>query len=160
MFAGVVVDGSTACAPGEVLGEGGDDEGFVCADENIEAEPSHAVSGRLPLKRGASPSVVTSPMKRTKNAMARVMKNIHTTLETNCTIANKVMLGDHLDEVMEQLLEMTIDCGVNDESVQYFMATLLFKDAGNRATFKAIKTKKGRLAWLRRHCDKEGYVWN
>ncbi|GJN25045.1 hypothetical protein PR202_gb12829 [Eleusine coracana subsp. coracana] len=97
IFGGVVVDGSTSCAPGEVVGQG-HDEGFV---------------GR----------------------------------------------GGDEDGVIEKLLDMTVDCGVSEDSAEYFMATLLFKDARNRSTFKAIKTKNGRVAWLRRHCDKEGLAW-
>ncbi|GJN22865.1 hypothetical protein PR202_gb10467 [Eleusine coracana subsp. coracana] len=115
IFGGVVVDGSTSCAPGEVVGQGhdegfvgrGGDEGLLGADENVKTFPSPSLN----------------------------------------------------DGVIEKLLDMTVDCGVSEESAEYFMATLLFKNAENRSTFKAIKTKNKRVAWLRRHCDKEGLAW-
>ncbi|GJM97090.1 hypothetical protein PR202_ga13991 [Eleusine coracana subsp. coracana] len=118
MFGGVIVDGSGACVPGQVLGHedndrnvgGGVEEGFLGAggeEGNVEGGASSgagvdddvglspAASSSLLQRnrvggRGGSQVAVTSPLKGTKNPMMRVMKNIHATLETNCAIANKV----------------------------------------------------------------------
>ncbi|GJN04334.1 hypothetical protein PR202_ga21877 [Eleusine coracana subsp. coracana] len=174
MFQGFVVDGSTALAPGQGIGDddgilgGRANDDFVSVGddgtEQMSPYASPAVSGSFTQRSlshnhgGKSPSAVTSPMKTTKNPMVRVMKSIHATLEANCAIANRVMLGDHPDEKIAEVLYLIVECGASEESVEHFMATLLFKSAENRSTFKAPKTNKGRLAWLNRHCKKEGLV--
>lgn len=58
---------------------------------------------------------VTIPLKNTKSPMVRVMKNIHATLETNCSISNKVKLGQHLDELIKELLDMAVACAEKKE---------------------------------------------
>ncbi|GJN23215.1 hypothetical protein PR202_gb10844 [Eleusine coracana subsp. coracana] len=158
MFRGFVVDGSTALAPRQGLGNDEDivgagvNEVFVSggadgAKQNAPPTVSGSFSQRsLPNNRGGSSSAVTSPMKQTKNPMVRVMKSIHATLEANCAIANRVMLGEHLDEKIAEVLDMAMACGASEGSTEYFMATLLFKSAENRSTFKALKTNEGRLA--------------
>lgn len=169
MFASVVVDGSGACVPGEDI-EQDVDAAFVDrrVDDSVgaggdaahvNASPVGSGSRRsVPLNRGASPSAVTSPFKNTKNPMVRVMKNIHNTLETNCAIANKVMLGEHLDEVMKEMLDMAIACGAREGTLEHFMATVLFKNAENSSAFKVFKTNETRLLWLKKHCAMQGLV--
>ncbi|GJN35084.1 hypothetical protein PR202_gb23817 [Eleusine coracana subsp. coracana] len=166
----ICVDGSTALAPGQGLENDEDiigagvNEVFVSggadrAEQNAPPNMSGSFSQRsLPNNRGGSSSAITSPMKQTKNPMVRVMKSIHATLEANCAIANRVMLGEHLDEKIVEVLDMAVACGASEGSAEHFMATLLFKSAENRSTFKALKTNEGRLAWLKRHCVKEGLV--
>ncbi|GJN20290.1 hypothetical protein PR202_gb07649 [Eleusine coracana subsp. coracana] len=185
MFGGVVVDGSGACVPGQVLGHesnrnvgGGVEEGFLGAgseEGNVgggaaasgdgDVGHSPAASGSLLHRnraggRGGSQVAITSPLKGTKNPMVRVMKNIHATLEANCAIANKVMLGEHLEAKIKEVLDLTVECGASEGSAEHFMATCLFNCAENRATFKALKTNEARLLWLKRHCAKEGLMDN
>ena len=121
MFGGIVVDGSSACVPGENIGVN-DEEGFVGGndeDETADAYESPAASSygtkrSLPLNRAATSSTATSPMKKTKNQMVKVMRNIHTTLETNCKLANKVMSGEHLEEKIKEVQSMAVRCGAKE----------------------------------------------
>jgi hypothetical protein len=70
----------------------------------------------------------------------------------NCKIANKVMLGEHLDEVIKEVQSMVVRCGSKEGSGEHFIATELFNRAKNRSSFKAFETYEGRLLWLKRHC--------
>jgi hypothetical protein len=164
MFGGIVVDGSSACAPGEAV-ERNEDEGLPAGDQQgddtdmYSTPPStaHVPNRRSSLNR-ASGSSATSPLKQPKNQMVKVMQKIHATLENNCKIANKVMLGEHLEEKIKEVQSMAVRCGAREGSAEHFMATQLFKKPENRATFKAFETDEGRLLWLKRHCDNAGFV--
>ncbi|XP_025800210.1 uncharacterized protein LOC112879986 [Panicum hallii] len=164
MFGGIVVDGSSACAPGEAV-ERNEDEGLAAGDQQgddsdmYSTPPStaHVPNRRSSLNR-ASGSSATSPLKQPKNQMVKVMQKIHATLENNCKIANKVMLGEHLEEKIKEVQSMAVRCGAREGSAEHFMATQLFKKPENRATFKAFETDEGRLLWLKRHCDNAGFV--
>jgi hypothetical protein len=158
MFGGIVVDGSSACTPGEVLG-GNDEEDVVVDgcyggdDRNTFASPatsSYAPKGSFPRNR-ATASTATSPLKP-KNQTVKVMQNIHATLKEKCKIANKVMLGEHLDEVIREVQSMAVRCGAKEGSAEHFMVTELFRKAENRSSFKAFEIDEGRLLWLKQHC--------
>jgi hypothetical protein len=100
----------------------------------------------------------TSPLKKSKNQMVKVIQKIHATLENNCNIANKVMLGEHLEEQIKEVQSMAVRCGSREGSAEHFMATQLFRKPENRATFKAFETDEGRLLWLKCHCANAGFV--
>jgi hypothetical protein len=164
MFGGIVVDGSSACAPGEAV-ERNEDEGLSAGDQQgddtdmYSTPPSTAhVPNRTSSLNRASGSTATCPLKQPKNQMVKVMQKIHATLENNCKIANKVMLGEHLEEKIKEVQSMAVRCGAREGSAEHFMATQLFKKPENRATFKAFETNEGRLLWLKRHCDNASFM--
>lgn len=178
MFEHIAVDGSTSCAPGELYdvdnhetevdGIDGVDFGTFEADCDAQydefASPFASGSKSTQSKRGvstqskkrASPTVVNSPLKRSKNPMVKVMNKIHNTLEINCNISNKVMLGEYRYESIKQCMEWAVECGATEGSLEHFMATQLFVKAEHRDVFKSFKTNEGRLLWLKRHCAKDG----
>jgi hypothetical protein len=151
MFGGIVVDGSSACAPREAF-ERTEEEGLAVEQHGDDSETyasphtSAYVSKRSLLNRGTASSS-TSPLKKSKNQMVKVMQKIHATLENNCNIANKVMLGEHLEEQIKEVQSMASRCGAREGSAEHFMATQLFRKPENRATFKAFETDEGRLLW-------------
>ena len=102
LFGGIVVDGSSACVPGEVVGggaDGGDGNGGEGANGgdfdggDSDAYVSPATSSYAPKRslNRATASTATSHVKQSKNQMVKVMDKIHATLEKNCNLANKVM---------------------------------------------------------------------
>ncbi|GJN00005.1 hypothetical protein PR202_ga17152 [Eleusine coracana subsp. coracana] len=134
MFGGVVVDGSGACVPGQVIGHedndrsvgGGVEEGFLGAG----SEEGNVGGGAA---TGGDGDVGRSPA---------------------------VMLGEQLEAKIKEVLDLTVECGAGEGSAEHFMATCLLNRAENRATFKALKTNEARLLWLKRHCAKEGLMDN
>jgi hypothetical protein len=167
MFEHIAVDGSTSCAPGEfydvenheteVDGIDGVDFGTFEADCDAQydefASPFASGSKSTQSKRGvstqskkrASPTVVNSPLKRSKNPMVKVMNKIHNTLEINCNISNKVMLGEYRYESIKQCMEWAVECGATEGSLKHFMATQLLGTCSqmlrikNKATHKTFK---------------------
>jgi hypothetical protein len=78
-----------------------EEEGLAAEEQQEDVSEIYAslhtsayVSKRSLLNRGTASSS-TSPLKKSKNQMVKVMQKIHATLENNCNIANKVMLGEH-----------------------------------------------------------------
>lgn len=143
MFGTVAVDGSSACAPGENAG-GDDASGDV---QDLGDTPVDCSLGKKPVKRGSS-STATSPYKKVKNPMVRIMRNIQTTMDTNCDIANKVMQGEFRFNSIKEVMDLVVDCGATEGSAKHFMATRLFVKAEHRDMFKTLTTKAGRLSWL------------
>nr|XP_034570765.1 uncharacterized protein LOC117835523 [Setaria viridis] len=88
MFQNIAVDGSSSCIPGEQVIES--DEGDVG-----DRSPKRT----LPRKRCRSTSTTaTSPRKRTKSPMVKVMKGIWETMQENCAVAQKALQGDYIFE--------------------------------------------------------------
>jgi hypothetical protein len=163
MFGGIVVDGSSECAPGEAF-ERTEEEGLAAEEQQGDDSETYtsphrsAYVSKWSLLNHGTASSSTSPLKKSKNLMVKVMQKIHATLENNCNIANNVMLGEHLDEQIKEVQSMAVQCGVREGSAEHFMATQLFRKPENRATFKAFKTDEGRLLWLKCHCANAGFI--
>jgi hypothetical protein len=163
MFGVIVVDGSSACALGEPF-ERTEEDWFAAEDQQghgsdtYATPPTSAYGSKTSLLNRATTSTATSPLKQSKNQMVKVMQKIHATLENNYNIANKVMLGDHLEEKIKEVQSMAVWCGAREGSAEHFMATQLFKKPENRATFKAFETDEGSLLWLKRHCANAGFM--
>jgi hypothetical protein len=135
MFRGIVVDGSSACAPGEAF-ERTEEEGLAAEEQQGDDSETYAsphtsayVSKRSLLNHGTGSS--TSPLKKSKNQMVKVMQKIYATLENNCNIANKVTLGEHLEEQIKEVQSMAVWCGAREGSAAHFMATQLFRKPEN-----------------------------
>jgi hypothetical protein len=159
MFGVVAVDGSSSTIPGEVVGEG---VGGAVGEGVGDTHAGHGSldtnsKGRNPLKSGIS-STVTSPQKVAKNPMVKIMKGIYTTLKNNCAITNKVMQGEFRHNSIKEVMDLAVECGEIEGSVEHFMATQLFVKPEHRDMFKTFTTKEGRLSWLKRWCTKEGLV--
>ena len=54
--------------------------------------------------------------------MVKVMKGIHATLENNCAIANKVMQGEFRYNPIKEVMDLAVECRVEEESVEHFIA--------------------------------------
>ena len=88
MFQNIVVDGSASCVPGEIIG-----------DENTRADlgGDGGDGSRMSitnLKRGASSSA-TSPRKRVRSPMVKIMKTISEIMQENSDVAQRVISGEN-----------------------------------------------------------------
>lgn len=143
MFQHIAVDGSTSCILGERSDEndgGGDGDAL---DQN-EGDECH---DGTPLKRGITTcNTATSPRKKSKSPMVRIMKGMLETMQTNYAIAQKVMQGELRSESIKKAMRLAVDCGAVEGSVEHFVAGQLFVKAEHRDVFFTIETKEGRLA--------------
>ena len=148
MFQNIAVDGSSSCIPGEQVIESDEgDEGDV-GDRSPERT--------LPRKRCRSTSTTaTSPRKRTKSPMVKVMKGIWETMQENCAVAQKALQGDYIFESVQHCMRLAVESGAVEGTDEHFMASKLFVKTEHRAVFLSLTTKEGRLAWLKRWCQEK-----
>ncbi|KAL6596285.1 hypothetical protein ACP70R_047649 [Stipagrostis hirtigluma subsp. patula] len=152
MFQNTAVDGSSSCIPGG--GVGGDREGDE-ADGDYESPMS--ISS---LKRGAGTSA-TSPKKRTKSPMVKVMKGIWNTMQETSAAAQKALQvqvdvkADAKAEAITKVMRLAVDSGAVEGSDEHFMASILFVKASYRAMFLTFTSNEARLGWLKRWCKKK-----
>jgi len=140
IFEQVAVDESSACIPGEIIGDG-IDEVEDQEEDGMEYSPM-SVSAR---KRASSTTTTaTSPTKKTKSPMVKVLKG---TLDENFKEESS---GDKLAKSMKKALQLAVESGAAEDSIEYFMVTNLFVKAENREAFFNFTTKEARLIWSKR----------
>lgn len=144
MFENVVVDGSSARAPGEHIAEQEN-----AGDDGCNGSPMTTTT----LKRGGT--AASSPKKRIKSPMVKIMKGIMETMQANSAVAQKVMQGELRTESIKKAMQLAVDSGAVEGSIEHFMATQLLVKAENHDVFFTFTTNEGRLAWLKRWCQKE-----
>lgn len=100
MFEHTTMDGSTSCTPGQNMDvEGPDAEGVEATTEDILVR----VGG---MKRGLCTTSVSSPKKRTRSPMVRIMEGMWesaTMHETN-VVAQKAIQGEYIKESIDAWL--------------------------------------------------------
>ncbi|KAE8797176.1 hypothetical protein D1007_27734 [Hordeum vulgare] len=161
LFQGVAVDGSSAYVP---LDEDEEEE-YDVADDGNEQSPMSTTSR----KRGSSggEQSASSPGKKHKSPMVKLMTWLINTMNSENTsdmiteYANKrheakdkarEKKSNNTKESITHCQLLAVQCGEEETSVEYFMATQLFADEANRVIFENISTNEARLTWLKRWC--------
>jgi hypothetical protein len=100
MFGGIPVDGSSKCVPVEAF-ERTEEEGLAAEEQQgddtdtyVSPHTSASVSKRSLLNHGTASST-TSPLKKSKSQMVKVMQKIHATLENMMMSKVSPMLHEH-----------------------------------------------------------------
>ncbi|KAG8096211.1 hypothetical protein GUJ93_ZPchr0013g37450 [Zizania palustris] len=101
----------------------------------------------------SSNTCATSPLKKGKNPMVKIMKEIRDTMQSNSVVAKKVMEGEYRSESIKKAMRLVVKSGAVEESVDHYMATKLFVKGENRDIFFIFETNDGRIAWLKRNCQ-------
>ncbi|KAI4988735.1 hypothetical protein ZWY2020_036052 [Hordeum vulgare] len=161
LFQGVVVDGSSAYVP---LDEDEEEE-YDVADDGNEQSPISTTSR----KRGSSggEQSASSPEKKHKSPMVKLMTWLINTMNSENTSDMITEYANKRQEAKDKAREkksnntkesithcqlLAVQCGAEETSVEYFMATQLFADEANRVIFKNILSNEARLTWLKRWC--------
>jgi hypothetical protein len=145
MFEHTTVDGSSSCIPGENMdaaGEGDDVDGN-------DATPNSTSNKKRP---SSSSTCVTSPLKKGKSPMVKIMREIRNTMQSNSDVAKKVMEREYRSESIKKAMRLVVESGAAEGSVEHYMATKLFVKDKNRDIFFTFETNEGRIAWLKRNC--------
>ncbi|KAI4975982.1 hypothetical protein ZWY2020_049589 [Hordeum vulgare] len=161
LFQGVAVDGSSAYVP---LDEDEEEE-YDVADDGNEQSPMSTTSR----KRGSSggEQSASSSGKKHKSPMVKLMTGLINTMNSENTsdmiteYANKRQeakdkarekKSNNTKETITHCQLLAVQCGVEETSVEYFMATQLFEDEANRVIFENISSDEARLTCLKRWC--------
>lgn len=148
MFEHTAVDGSTSCTPGQDM----DQEEDVI--EEVERDADDSPMSTSNMKRGTtSTTSVTSPRKRIKSPMVRMMKGIWDEMKETNVVAQKAMKGEYVEEQVKEYMRLVVASGSPPGSEAHFIAGKLFQKAEQRGVFLSIEDNEGRQAWLRRCCQ-------
>lgn len=156
MFEHTAIDGSTSIVPGEHM----DDEGDIGEEGGDEADVSPlSVSNN---KRSSnSTATVSSPKKKIKSPMVRIMKGMYEEMkETNAAtqkaMQEKVVQAEKVlqekKDSITKCMSLAVESGAFDGSGEHFMAGTLFVKEEHRQVFLTITISPGRLAFLKRWC--------
>ncbi|XP_021320984.1 uncharacterized protein LOC8067980 isoform X4 [Sorghum bicolor] len=134
-----------------------------------------------PSKKSKSPMTYVKSCFDSWNAKnSTTMKSIDKNIEVNIKQANRILESNNkqADRIVEAIVEATrnktatpmereaekvaksvkccqelaVQCGAAPKSVEYYGASMAFKDAALREFFLNIPTPKARLLWLKRYC--------
>ncbi|KAG8065032.1 hypothetical protein GUJ93_ZPchr0004g38789 [Zizania palustris] len=148
MFEHTAIDGSSSSIPGQNMdatGEGYDVDGNG-------ATPTTNNNKRT----NSSNTCASSPYKKGKSPMVKIMREIRDTMQSNSAVAKKVMEGEYRSESIKKAMRLVVESGAAEGSVEHYMATKLFVKAENRDIFFTFETNDGRIAWLKRNCQDYG----
>jgi hypothetical protein len=110
------------------------------------------------IKRGSpNATTVTSPKKKIKSLMVKIMKGIWEDMkETNAAaqkaMQEKAMKAEYSKESITKCMDLAVQSEATKGSVEHFMACQLFVKEEQCQVFLTINTDAGRLAFLRRWC--------
>lgn len=155
MFDQVAVDGLTFRIRREQMGDENDEGGERDQNEGDGSDDGTPRSN-YSLKRGSSIcTTASSPKKKSKSPIVRIMKGMLETMQTNYAIAQQVFQGELRAESIKMAMCLAIECGAVEGSFEHFVAGQLFAKAEHGDVFFTIETKEGRLAWLKWWCQKK-----
>uniref|UniRef100_A0A0A9C1X3 Uncharacterized protein n=1 Tax=Arundo donax TaxID=35708 RepID=A0A0A9C1X3_ARUDO len=78
-------------------------------------------------------------------------------MQKNNEVANKVMQGELRKKDISECMDLVVNSGAKEGSVDHFMVGQLFVKPKHRDVFHTFKTKAGRFKWLKLWYHKEGY---
>lgn len=139
IFEQVAVDGSSACIPGEIIGDGIDE----VEDQEEDGKEYSPMSVSARKRASSTTTTATSPTKKTKSPMVKVLKGILENFKEESS-------ADKLAKSMKKALQLAVQSGAPEDSIEYFMATNLFVKAENRKASFNFTTKEARLIWSKR----------
>ncbi|KQK08023.1 hypothetical protein BRADI_2g39050v3 [Brachypodium distachyon] len=116
-------------------------------DGEATPEPSPLPVPKL-MKRGGASAIPCSPKRPKKDPYGKDFKrfNDHVISEEKSEASCNVLVGNDIDAIMQEVVK----CGAPETSDEYYIATKLFSKLENRCFFYAMKTREGRLQWLKR----------
>ncbi|CAN6363490.1 unnamed protein product [Urochloa humidicola] len=168
MFDGTSVDGSTATIPGEEYwGPQGDNEEQQIQDDADDTYKSPMTTGSK-RKASSTTDTTTSPDgKKSKSPMLRCMNNLVTTMHIGTSKEKEVEvvkeIQEHIMEIKakqktleeqkrveeyDRCLEMVRACGAEDDSEEFYVASMIFEQEYKRKVFSRV-APAARLGWFK-----------
>lgn len=87
--------------------------------------------------------------------MVKITKGIMETMQANSVVAQEMMPGKLRAKSIKKAMQLAVDSGAVEGSMEHFMVTQLLVKAENHGVFFMFTTKEGRLDWLKKWFQKE-----
>jgi hypothetical protein len=145
IFRGFTVDGSTTFVPGDDYGQNQEGDAWAEEEEEFQATPTSTSSYRS--QRGkrslSTSSTLTSPVKKSKSPMVKIVKDIASTFKDFVTV-NTTQIQKRASEkaacFVERCQELAFECGI-EETIDYIYAmSKMFETKYQRQFFWQIKS--------------------
>ncbi|KAF0890928.1 hypothetical protein E2562_005055 [Oryza meyeriana var. granulata] len=159
LFRGYTVDGTTAFVSGDDYGDNeGQDAGIEDEDDEFQATPtSTSNQGSQKGKRALSSttSTLTSPVKKSKSPMVRIVKDIATTFKESVA-ANTKQIQQRADEKaafsVQRCQQLAFECGVEKTVDSVYAMSKMFATQYQREFFCGQLTPELRLGYFKKWC--------
>ena len=158
LFRGYTVDGSTAFVPGDDYGENqGQDLGAGEEEEEFQGTPTSASNQRSQRCRRSSStsSTMTSPLKKSKSPMVKIVKDIASTFKESVAANTKQMQKRANEKAafsVKRCQELAFECGI-EQTVDYVYAlSKMFETEYQREFFCGLLNPELRLGYFKKWC--------
>jgi hypothetical protein len=157
LWRGYTVDGSTAFVPGDDYGDNdGQDAGTEDEEEGFQATPTstqRSLKGKRPLS--STTSTLTSPVKKSKSPMVKIVKDIASTFKES-VVANTKQMEKRANQKAEfsvkRCQELAFECGIERTVDNVYAMSKLFATEFQREFFCGQLTPELRLGFFNKWC--------
>jgi hypothetical protein len=157
LWRGYTVDGSTAFVPGDDYGDNdGQDAGTEDEEEGFQATPTstqRSLKGKRPLS--STTSTLTSPVKKSKSPMVKIVKDIASTFKES-VVANTKQMEKRANQKAEfsvkRCQELAFECGIERTVDNVYAMSKLFATEFQREFFCGQLTPELRLGFFKKWC--------
>ncbi|CAN6163046.1 unnamed protein product [Urochloa humidicola] len=152
LFRGSIVDGSTAFAPGDDYGEnqGQEEEEFQTTPGSTNNQRSQKVKRSL-----STSSTLTSPLKKSKSPMLKVVKDITSTFKESVIVNTKQMQKRASEKAafsVKRCQELAFVCGVEQTVEAVYVMSKMFETQYQREFFCGQLTPNLRFGYFKKWC--------
>lgn len=150
------MDGTTAFVPGDDYGENEEqDAGTEEEEERFVGTPTSRSSQRDKRTRSSTKSTLTSPVKKTKSPMVKIVKDIASTFKESVA-ANTKQIQKRVNEKaafsVKRCQELAFECGVEKTVDSVYAMSKLFETEYQREFFCGQLTPELRLGYFKKWC--------
>ena len=159
LFRGFTVDGSTAFVPGDDYGQNQEqDVGAEEEEEEFQTTPTSRSSQRS--QRGkrslsSNSSTLTSPVKKSKSPMVKIVKDIASTFKDSVKVNTTQIQKRASDKAacsVERCQELAFECGVEETVDSVYAMSKMFEKEYQRQFFCGKLTPQLRLGYFKKWC--------
>ncbi|RLN41091.1 hypothetical protein C2845_PM01G09810 [Panicum miliaceum] len=155
VYRGYTVDGSTSFVPGDDYGENLEQE----EEEEFQVAPTSSTTQMNKRNKrsfsNTTRSTCTSPLKKSKSPMVKIVKDIASTYKESVTINTKQMQQRASDKAafsVKRCHELTFDCGVEKTVDFVYAMSKMFESEYQWEFFCGQLTPELRLGYFKKWC--------
>ena len=149
------MDGSTAFVPGDDYGQNqGQDAGTEEEEEEFQGTPT-STSNQRGKRSLSTSSTLTSPLKKSKSPMMKIVKDIANTYKESVAANTKQMQKRANEKAafsVKRCQELAFECGVEQTVDSVYAMSKMFETECQREFFCGMLTPELRLGYFKKWC--------